>query len=59
MSVGTAFAVAEWTGVGVLWLYGLGASRAAGQGRVRAAVWAGILTGCGIGLVELKKFAGH
>lgn len=59
MSVHTAFTVAEWTGVGVLWLYSLVASRAAGQGLVRAIVWSAILTGCGIGLVELKKFAGH
>ena len=59
MSVRTAFTAAEWTGVGVLWLYGLVASRAAGQGLVRAVVWAGILTGCGIGLVELKKLTGH
>jgi hypothetical protein len=30
-----------------------------GRGIVRALVWAGVLTLCGIGLVELKKLGGH
>ncbi len=59
MSLGTAFSVAEWVGVAVLWLYGLVASRAAGQGLLRALAWSGVLTVCGVGIVELKKLAGH
>src|SRR5581483_8241238 len=41
IGVGAAFAVAEWSGVGVLWVYTLVASRAAGLGVVRALAWAG------------------
>jgi hypothetical protein len=59
VGLGTAFALAEWLGVGVLWLYALVASRAVGHGFMRAFVWAGLVTLCGVGLVELKKFAGH
>jgi hypothetical protein len=59
MKLSNAFVLAEWVGVGVLWLYVLVASRAAGLGFARALVWAGALTVCGIGLVELKKLAGH
>ena len=54
-----AFTIAEWAGVGVLSLYVLVATRAAGLGLGRALAWTGALTGCGIGLVELKKLAGH
>jgi hypothetical protein len=54
-----AFTVAEWSGIVVLWVYVLVAARAAGLGTVRALLWAGGLTACGIGLVELKKLAGH
>jgi hypothetical protein len=59
ISLDAAFALAEWLGVGVLWLYALVASRAVGHGYLRAFLWAGIVTLCGVGLVELKKFAGH
>jgi len=59
IGLGTAFALAEWVGIGVLWVYALVASRAAGQGIIRAVFWAGIVTVCGVVLVELKKFAGH
>jgi hypothetical protein len=54
-----AYSLAEWVGIGVLWVYALVASRAAGQGMVRALFWAAVVTLCGVGLVELKKFAGH
>jgi hypothetical protein len=59
LGLGTAFALAEWAGIGVLWLYALVASRAVGHGYLRACAWAGAVTLCGVGLVELKKFAGH
>jgi hypothetical protein len=59
ISLGDAFTVAEWTGVGVLWIYALVASRAAGLGIARALMWAAGLTSCGIGIVELKKLGGH
>lgn len=59
MKLSSAFTLAEWGGVAVLWLYVLAASRAAGLGYARALLWAGVLTVCGIGLVELKKVAGH
>jgi hypothetical protein len=59
ISLSTAFTIAEWGGVAVLWVYVLVAARAAGLGTVRALLWAGGLTACGIGLVELKKLAGH
>jgi len=59
IGLGTAYALAEWVGIGVLWVYALVASRAAGHGFLRAFGWAAIVTLCGVGLVELKKFAGH
>jgi hypothetical protein len=59
MSLGRAFTLAEWIGVGVLWMYVLAAARAAGLGLLRALIWAAALTVCGILLVELKQFAGH
>lgn len=30
-----------------------------GLGLGRALAWSAVLTGCGVGLVELKKLAGH
>jgi len=59
MELRHAFTIAEWAGLVVLWLYVLAAARAAGLGMGRALIWAGALTACGVGLVELKKLAGH
>ena len=59
MALGRAFAVAEWSGVGILFGYALVATRAANMTLSHSLLWAGGLTVCGIGLVELKKAAGH
>ena len=59
IGLGDAFTVAEWSGVAVLWIYVFAAARAARLGLASALVWALGLTVCGIGIVELKKLAGH
>jgi amino acid transporter len=59
MELGNAFTVAEWSGIGILFCYGLVAARAANLRLTHSLLWAAGLTVCGIGLVELKKFAGH
>jgi hypothetical protein len=59
MKLNHAFSLAEWIGLGVLWVYVFAAARAAGLGAFRALIWAAGLTVCGILLVELKQFAGH
>jgi hypothetical protein len=59
MTLGRAFTVAEWSGVGILFGYTLVAARAANLKLSHSLLWAVGLTVCGIGLVELKKAAGH
>ena len=57
MSLHHALTAAEWTGVGVIWIYVFAAARAAGLTFTRSILWAVGLTACGIGLVELKLLA--
>jgi hypothetical protein len=59
LSVAHALTVAEWTGVGVIWVYVYTAARGTGMSLVRSILWSLALTACGIGLVELKSLAGH
>jgi hypothetical protein len=59
MKLGHAFTIAEWSGVAILFGYGFVAARAANLKLAHALVWAVGLTVCGVGLVELKKAAGH
>jgi len=59
MKLGHAFTVAEWSGVGILFGYALVAARAANLKLSHSLLWAAGLTIFGIGLVELKKAAGH
>jgi hypothetical protein len=57
ISLHHALTIAEWTGIGVIWIYVFAAARAAGLTLVRSVAWALALTVCGIGLVELKLLA--
>ncbi len=57
LSLGHAFSIAEWTGIGVIWIYVFAAARATGLPLVRSLVWSVALTACGVGLVELKLLA--
>ena|SRR5436190_8040125 len=59
MKVNRAFTIAEWSGVAILFVYGFAAARAASLKVTHSLAWAVGLTICGIGLVELKKAAGH
>jgi hypothetical protein len=59
MKMSTAFTIAEWLGVGILFGYALVATRAANLRLSHTLVWTVGLTLCGVGLVELKKAAGH
>jgi hypothetical protein len=59
ITLGRAFTIAEWGGVGILFGYALVATRAANMKLSHSLLWAAGLTACGIGLVELKKAAGH
>jgi hypothetical protein len=59
LSLKHALTIAEWTGVGVIWLYAFVAARGTNMSLARSIVWSLTLTACGVGLVELKAAAGH
>jgi hypothetical protein len=53
--LGTAFSLAKWTGLGLIFFYGYWAARASGASGLRALVRAVLVTLVGVGLILLKS----
>jgi hypothetical protein len=59
MKLSHAFTVAEWSGIAIIGVYALAATRAANLKLSHTLLWTAGLILCGLVLVELKRAAGH